>query len=187
MGETHRCRSGAGGANGNRLDGSARVGKAYFVSKRKPLEAVRVVRDRAVDDAARTLALAEQRAADARARAGAARDEAAATRALAAEQIAREQRSATSARDLAQLAAFEAGRAIAVDQAQEQAGRVEAAARESDAAVDQSRASLAGARVALAVVEKHQDQARKRDDREREARIEEVAEDSFGARFKKRT
>lgn len=160
---------------------------AHFVSKRRPLEAVRVIRDRGVKDAARALTDAERRAEAARAEAEAAREAEASTRARARDALEAERRTVATARDLAQLAAFAVGQSLAVERAQQQADAADGLARESSAKVDEAREGLVVARVALGVVEKHQERARVRDDRARDARTDEVAEDAFAARFKTRT
>ncbi len=160
---------------------------ACFVGKRRPLEAVRVVRDRVVKDAARSLTDAERREQAARAAAEAAREAEASTRTRARDALDAEGRAVSTAGDLAQLAAFAAGQAMAIDRAKSLADDAATRARESAAKVSEARGELVSARVALDVVEKHQAEARARDDRARDRQTEELAEDAFASRFKRRT
>ncbi len=157
------------------------------MSKRKPLEVVRVVRARAVDDAARTLREAEERAARAREVEEEARRREAEAR---AEARARTEQEVTvlskgaSARDFAQIAAFAVGNERAIERAREQSRAAEAKSKETKSAAERSRGTLIEAKTSLEVVEKHQASARKREDEAAAARLDEVAEDAFAARFK---
>lgn len=160
------------------------------VSKRKPLEVVRIVRERSVDDAARALRDAEQKAARAREVEEEARRREAETREEARART--EQETATlsrgaSARDFAQLAAFAVGNERAIERAREQAAVAESKSKEAKAATERSRGTLIEAKNALQIVEKHQETARKRDDTAAAARLDEVAEDAYAARFSSRT
>lgn len=159
------------------------------VSKRKPpLEVVRVVRSKAVDEAAASLRTAVEQANAARAAAIAAaeratrtRDGERSTRDAEADELGR----GASARDFAQLAAFEVGAEQRIAEAEARARASAAVARESTSVEDRARGSLVEARTALDVVERHQRAARTRADREADARQDEAAEEAFAARFRR--
>jgi len=179
-----------GGGNHNRLSRVPSCGTLSSVSKRKPLEIVRVVRARAVDDAARALREAEARAARAREseqaakqREVAVRDEARTRSDAELAELAR----GASPRDLAQLAAFHVGNEQAIGRARLEANAAERARREEAERAERERRALIEARTSLDVVEKHQRTVAKRDEDAAAARLEEVAEDAHAARFSSRT
>jgi hypothetical protein len=155
-----------------------------FVSKRKaPLDVVRVVRARVVDDAARSLRDARDSRERAKSAAADAHNREEETRSEAARRVAEEKKQASSASDLAQLAAFEVGNAIAIERAAQEARAAAKRAEEAARLEEEKRASLVEAEASLSIVEKHQEKHRVREERARDARIDEVAEDAFAARF----
>jgi hypothetical protein len=160
------------------------------VSKRKPLEIVRVVRARVVDDAARALRDAEATAARAREVEEQARKHEAETRDEARARTEQETNTlarGASARDFAQLAAFAVGNERAIERARAEAHAAELKTNEAKERAERSRGTLIEARSSLDIVEKHQAAVRKRDDEAAAARLDEVAEDAHAARFNSRT
>lgn len=158
--------------------------------KKAPLEVVRVVRAHTVDDRARDLAEAKRDADRARAAADDAKDCAARARDDLRAQTERETQELSggaSARDFAQLAAFEVGAQQVIERADDRARAAERRADEATRLEGARRGALGEARAALDVVEKHQANARARDEREAAARLDEAAEDAFAARFRVRT
>lgn len=156
------------------------------MSKRKPLEPVRVVRAHAVDAAADKVRDAERSSARAR---GEADEKSHRARSVQDELTARARSEAAavgSVRDLAQLEAFRVGADSAIARAKADADAAAKKAREEEARLAAERARLVDARAALDVVEKHQAAARTRADREAQEKLDEAAEDAFAARFGRR-
>jgi hypothetical protein len=156
------------------------------VSKRKPpLEVVRVVRARAVDDAAASLREAEIRAARAREQAEAARareiNVAEAARAAERQEAAELAKGAT-ARDFAQLASFAHGNERAVDRARAARTDADRTAASADQHAEGTRSVLIGARTSLEVVDRHRERVRVQEERAAMERTDEAAEDAFAAR-----
>lgn len=161
-----------------------------WVSKRKPpLEVVRVVRSKAVDDASTSLREAAERARRAAEEARVAEERAAHTRAherAAVHAEGAELSRGASARDFAQLAAFEVGAERRVADATARAAERAAVARDAHAHEDRARAELTEARASLDVVERHQRDAAQKQARQDDARVDEAAEEAFAARFGRR-
>ena len=159
------------------------------VSKKPPLEVVRVVRARAVDDAAEKLRVAAARADAARALAEQARLAEETQRRDAADAHAREAAAvagALSPRALADLAAFEHAAARRTEQAAAHASDAEDRALTIESAADRARALTAEARHSLEGVEAHQARWRAAHDAAEQTRSDESAEESFAARLRRR-
>ncbi|MBI2393042.1 MAG: hypothetical protein HYV09_25890 [Deltaproteobacteria bacterium] len=81
----------------------------------------------------------------------------------------------------------EVGAQQVIERADDRARAAERRADEATRLEGARRGALGEARAALDVVEKHQANARARDEREAAARLDEAAEDAFAARFRVRT
>lgn len=160
------------------------------MSKRKPpLEVVRVVRAKAVEDASTSLREAAERARRTAEEARAAEERAAHTHAhedAAVRAEGAELARGASARDFAQLAAFEVGAERRVAEATARAADRAAKARDAQKQEDRERAALTEARASLDVVERHQREAAEKQARQDDARVDEAAEEAFAARFGRR-
>lgn len=156
-----------------------------MMGRKPPLDVVRVVRARALDDA-KAGALATAGAAQ-----GARRE---AERAAAIEQAGRareadahakelaERPERVSPRELAQLAAFELGAEARIDRLRASTRAASQQADDAGRADDEARALLVRAKGALEGVEGYQARARQAEEREEQARADEGAEEAFAAR-----
>lgn len=155
------------------------------MSRKPPLDVVRVVRERTLDGAKNDLRRAADRAAEAEAASQRARDEEDAKRADAAAQIESERRglqASISSRDLVRLAAFEHGKQTEVARAAERSAVAQRRSAEANEERDRRRGDLVDARRALDVVEKHQARWSAAKDRSEQEKVDEAAEESFSAR-----
>lgn len=153
--------------------------------RKPPLDVVRVVRERSVDEAAGALRKAADEKAEAKAIADRARREEQDERAAAEAKKAAESAAlgaSMSPRDLAQLAAFEHGASVRVERAAQRTAAAENREHASREEEDRKRDELVEARRSLDVVEKHQARWREAKVREDQAKIDEGAEESFAAR-----
>jgi hypothetical protein len=164
---------------------SSKRARAKPAGTNASLEAVRVVRANAVDDRATNARKAAQASAEARARADQARE----LDLRARHEAARAQDSerdaladGASPRDLAQLASFEVG--VALERQRREARTVQVE-REANACTERERAAraeLEAARAALEVVERHQEKARKAEERRAQDRVDEASEEAHAGR-----
>ena len=153
--------------------------------RKPPLEVVRGVRSRAVDEAAAVAREAAAKATGARDVAERAKEHERSVRASASARTLAEQDAlapGASPRALAQLAAFEHGLETKIAREAAKAREAERRAAEASLEEDVRRQGLVTAKGALDVVEKHQARTRAQQDKHDQEKLDETAEESHAAR-----